>query len=319
MLRYAIEYENSNIAIEAAMALRRSRENYTAKAKSPERRSDNQDRERGGNDRKGNRNRFRPRNTEDTSYRITKNPDNANAIPVKVVSTGNNYDTGNGRRDGRASAQNPNYIAKPRFNPKIAHLACRTCGEKGHLAADHYANSAQMNALDAEDGRAEAEHEAPPESADNEKAAPEDVENDETYYLEAYEAHQGNTNDDDYSTDGGEVVFMNELLVSDDGAHNNGRDPAPFAAIADEEIKDINFPEEFEVAYEQHKASEEAQAKTPWGKRIPFPGPPTTPPSRAQEALSEEAIPRLRQQWQERISDITGDIPLEKPPYRERP
>ncbi|EIN03376.1 hypothetical protein PUNSTDRAFT_139607 [Punctularia strigosozonata HHB-11173 SS5] len=86
------------------------------------------------------------------------------------------------------------------------------------------------------------------------------------------------------------------------------------SAIADEEIKDIKFPKEFEIAYEEHKASEEAQLKTLWGKRIPFPGP---PPSRAQEALREEDIPRLREQWRERIADITGDIPLERPPYRE--
>ncbi|EIN03284.1 hypothetical protein PUNSTDRAFT_139693 [Punctularia strigosozonata HHB-11173 SS5] len=69
-----------------------------------------------------------------------------------------------------------------------------------------------MNAIDADDGRAEAEHKAQPESADNENATPEEADNDDTYYLEAYEAHQGDTLDNDYSTDGGEVVFMNELL-----------------------------------------------------------------------------------------------------------
>ncbi|EIN10001.1 hypothetical protein PUNSTDRAFT_133772 [Punctularia strigosozonata HHB-11173 SS5] len=122
-----------------------------------------------------------------------------------------------------------NYIAKPRFNPKIAHLACRTCGEKGHLAADHFTGNAKMNALDAVDERPEAEHEAVPDGAATEEAPPDEAENDETYYLEAYEAHQGNEYTDDYSSDGGEVVFMNELLVGDDNAHNDGRDPAPFA------------------------------------------------------------------------------------------
>jgi hypothetical protein len=73
------------------------------------------------------------------------------------------------------------------------------------------------------------------------------------------------------------------------------------------DVEDIKFPTEFEKAYEQWTQAVEDQSKTPWGRKIEFPGPPVGPTLDIQS---------LRDKWQHEIADLTGEIPLELPPLR---
>jgi hypothetical protein len=97
------------------------------------------------------------------------------------------------------------------------------------------------------------------------------------------------------------------------------------------DIEDIKFPQQFEDAYSGWSRAVAEQSKTPWGRKIEFPGPPRTnsgwegdstirsPEAAAtQEAAIEtyDELQTLRDKWQAEISDLTGEIPLELPPLR---
>jgi hypothetical protein len=98
-----------------------------------------------------------------------------------------------------------------------------------------------------------------------------------------------------------------------------------------EDIVDIKFPEEFEAVFAKHQAVQERVVKEGSARQLPFLGPPGCPaePMKALDRQSDtvnsckatagsdaSGLQLLREKWQAEISDITGEIPLELPPFQ---